>query len=130
MRLVPPTVVFVRPQAAGNMGALARVMSNFQATDLRLVGPGSAVYGGNPDDPFTKMDWAMAKRGEAILERARWFGTLEDSLVDCHWVVGTSGREVEFERGYARPIVDPESAFATGAEWQEKTGAGFRWALV
>jgi len=122
--------VFVRPQAAGNIGALCRAMSNFAAHDLRLVGPGAAVYGANPDDPFSRMDWAMAKRGENVLQKARWFATMEEALADCHLVIGTSGRNVEFERGYARPICLPEAAFSAADDWEKQTGADFTWALV
>lgn len=131
MKLNPPTLIFVRPQAAGNIGALARVMSNFGSKELRLVGT-SPVYGLNPEDPFSRMDWAMAtKRGEPIFQAARWYADMSAALTDLHLVIGTSGRAVEFERGYARPMVDPEAAFASVAAQQATVGeADFRWGLV
>ena len=139
MKLNPPIVVFVRPQAAGNIGALSRVMSNFGCRDLRLVGE-SPVYAHRPEDPFSRMDWAMATtRGVPVLRGSRWYSDLSAALAGVHLVVGTSGRSAHFERGYARSMVDPEAAFASVAEAQAKVGTGlpggneadvFTWALV
>lgn len=131
MRLNAPTIVFVRPQAAGNIGALARVMSNFGCGELRLVGE-SPVYGLDPDDPFSRMDWAMAtKRGEPVFKAKQWFKDLAAALEGMHLVIGTSGRSHHFERGYARSMVRPEDAFAAVEVAQNTVGSeGFKWALV
>jgi TrmH family RNA methyltransferase len=124
VKLSPPTVVFVRPQAPGNIGALARVMSNFGLSELRLCGADPAI-GKDPSDPFQTMDWALAKKGESILRSAQWFATLTDALHDQELVLGTSGRDLEFDKGYARPIVSPQVAFS-----QTASIAPQRWALV
>lgn len=131
MQLKAPIIVFVRPQAAGNIGALARVMSNFGCRELRLIGE-SPVYGLNPDDPFSRMDWAMAtKRGEPVLKEKRWFKDLSSALEGVHLVIGTSGRNTHFERGYARAMVRPEDAFAAVEDSQQNVGVeSFQWALV
>jgi tRNA C32,U32 (ribose-2'-O)-methylase TrmJ len=134
MQIPPPILVFVRPQAAGNLGALARVMSNFGCEDFRYVGAMPEV---NPDQPsgFSVMDWAMARKGQSILESARSFPDLTAALEGVHLVIGSSGREQEFDRGYARPHVSPSDALRTVAEWQaraeqEQPEGGFRWAFV
>ena len=128
-----PIVIFVRPQAAGNIGALARAMSNFCCPELRLVGNGP-VYPHREDDPFSKMDWAMAtKRGEELLTKARWYPTFADSLADIHLAVGSSGRHQTFPKGYARPIEGPDEVYSSVlADIQKSVAAGheFRWALV
>ncbi len=124
MKLSPPTIVFVRPQAPGNIGALARVMSNFGINDLRLCGTNPAI-GKDPNDPFQTMDWALAKKGEPILKSARWFDDLNAALVDQQLVIGTSGRDLEFDKGYARPIVSPQVAFA-----QTLAVSPQNWAIV
>ena len=125
----PPILIFVRPQAAGNIGAMARAMSNFGADQLRLVGEG-VVYAHREDDPFSKMDWAMAKRGEHILNSVKWFRSLKDALFDTGFALGTSGRNTEFERGYGRPFCNPSAACRQVAEWKEQAPENFKWALI
>jgi tRNA/rRNA methyltransferase len=125
-RIPTPVVVFVRPKAAGNIGALARVMSNFGCADLRLVGEPRE---GGMDSEFSKVDWALACRGQAALENARWYPTLAAALENVQIAIGTSGRDQEFPRGYARPGVGPEDAFATLARWEAASGP-LAWALV
>ena len=125
----PPILIFVRPQAAGNIGAMARAMSNFGADQLRLVGEG-VVYAHREDDPFSKMDWSMAKRGEHILNSVKWFRSLKDALFDTGFALGTSGRNTEFERGYGRPFCNPSAACRQVAEWKEQAPENFKWALI
>jgi tRNA C32,U32 (ribose-2'-O)-methylase TrmJ len=125
-------VIFVRPQAAGNIGALCRVMSNFGLTELRLTHK-SEWLDARPDDPFKKMDWALAKRGEPILKSSTWFADLPAALHDIHLAIGSSGRDLEFERGYARPHVAPPEAFAAVDSWAAKArseGTQFKWAFI
>jgi TrmH family RNA methyltransferase len=129
-RVQPPIVIFVRPQAPGNIGALARVMSNFGATELRLVGSGPTRNPSSPDDPFQTMDWALARRGDFILEKSIWYESLQKALSDTQLAIGSSGRDIEFERGYARPFVNPIEAYKTVLDWQKQTDIPLKWALV
>jgi TrmH family RNA methyltransferase len=140
--LTPPTVIFVRPQAPGNIGALARAMSNFGATELRLTGAGPTRKSQDNDqspDPFQVMDWALACRGDNILKNAKWYPDLDGALFDVDLVIGTSGRDVEFEKGYARPFVSPQEAMDFVASWHQEwhqknkisaESEKFKWALV
>jgi TrmH family RNA methyltransferase len=72
-------VVLVEPKDPRNIGSVARAMSNLEVSDLRLLRP----------EPF---DVEMAKGvscwGESIVENARYFQSLQDSVADAHEVVG------------------------------------------
>jgi tRNA/rRNA methyltransferase len=117
-------VIFVRPQAAGNIGALARVLSNFGSAELRLVGE-------KPEgQPFSRMDWGMACHGQPVLEAARWFPSLAAALEGLHVAVGTSGKGSPYEKGYTRPIQTPQEAFQAVQFERDRHGPTFRWALV
>lgn len=130
MQLSPPVIIFVRPQAEGNIGALARVMSNFGCRDLRLVGE-SPVFKFKEGDPFSQMDWAMAtKKGRPVFENQKWFKDLPSALADVQIAVGSSGRSVEFERGYARPMVEPAEAFAAIEKFHTEAGPDLKWAFI
>ncbi len=98
-----PIVIFVRPKAHGNVGALARVMSNFEIDELRLV---QNVRG---EDSVTRhqkdpIDWALACRGKSIIENASHFETLEAALEDVFFSVGTTARPREGDNGYTRSV--------------------------
>ena len=82
-RLARCRVVLVRPHFAGNLGAVARAMSNFGLRDLTLVAPIA-----DPASPDAQM---MATRGKEILAGARVVATLAEAVDDCAWVVATSG---------------------------------------
>jgi len=133
--LPAPVIVFTRPQAAGNIGALARAMSNFGVHELRLVGKNPAD-GRDPNDSFMTMDWALAKKGSDILNEAKWYPDIVSALHGIHVAVGTSGRDVEFERGYARPHMYPEQAFYSLQKTvevhraQNSHSETFQWSLV
>jgi|GEM_PF-1143113 len=104
-----PVVIFVRPQAAGNIGALSRVMSNFGVHELRLVGPKPGDS--DNDDAFSKMDWALACKGAPVLEAAKHYPSLAEALDGLHIALGSSGKKDNFfEQGYARPLVSPTRA--------------------
>ncbi len=122
-----PIVIFVRPQAVGNIGALSRVMANFYCQELRLVGTPPESRGST--DPFEVMDWALSKCGESVLKSAQWFSSIPEAAHDVHMLVGTSGREVEYDLGYARPLLTPRKAISHVATLCEKEPA-MKWALV
>lgn len=77
-------VVLVRTEVAGNLGATARAMANFGASDLVLVAPAAS-----PTDPEALR---RSARGEAVLRNARRVERLEEALADCHYVVATTAR--------------------------------------
>jgi tRNA/rRNA methyltransferase len=83
-------IVLVRPRNPENVGAVARVMRNFDLRDWAIVALGTH-------------DFATARRvavhAEDLLDRPRLCSTLDEAVADCAWVVGTSARTT---RGRAR----------------------------
>ncbi len=78
-------IVLVKPQFAGNMGAVSRAMKNFGLSRLILVSPGQ--------DPFSEEGRMMATSARDILERAELFSTSAEALKDFRWIAGTSARK-------------------------------------
>ncbi|MGH7949337.1 MAG: RNA methyltransferase [Candidatus Binataceae bacterium] len=76
--------VMVRPRSAGNIGSAARALKNMGFGDLRLVEPAAS----NP-----RMARAMAVHARDVLDGARRFATLADSIADCAIVAGTTCRD-------------------------------------
>jgi tRNA/rRNA methyltransferase len=76
-------VVLVRPRGSGNIGSIARVMKNFGARELAIVGTAR-----------TRSFWAraMAVHGRDILGQAKCHATLREATADCHLIVGTTAR--------------------------------------
>lgn len=91
---IPVRIVLVETSHPGNIGAVARAMKTMGLDDLRLVAPGRF-----PDDEAT----ARASGADDLLERARVFGDLPESIADCQYVVGASART----RSGRWPVMDP-----------------------
>ncbi len=89
------TIVLVRPQYAGNIGAVCRAMKNMGLTRLNLVSP--------EQDPLSAEAKMMATSAKDILQKARIFSSLEDALQDFRWIAGTSARK-GINRG---PFISP-----------------------
>lgn len=77
-------VVLVQPKGGGNVGAIARAMSHFGLSTLRLVAPHC--------DPKGVEARSMAMGAQPLLARAEHFATLREALDDCGWAVATSRR--------------------------------------
>jgi tRNA/rRNA methyltransferase len=93
-----PAIVLVRPQLGQNIGKAARAMLNFGLTDLRLVAPRDGWP--NPEA------FPAASGADALLENARLFDTVADSVADCPLVYATTVRK----RGLVLPVVTPDDA--------------------
>lgn len=77
-------VVLVRPQVAGNVGAVARAMENFGAGQLVLV---------SPERPPTHREaLERSTHGEHRLHSARVVNTLEEALEGAVFAIGASRR--------------------------------------
>jgi TrmH family RNA methyltransferase len=68
-------VVLLRPEVAGNVGAVARLMKNFELNDLVLVVPKA--------DPWCAEARQRATHGEPILESARIVAGIDQALAGC-----------------------------------------------
>ena len=77
-------VVLVRPQVAGNVGSVARVMENLGAGELVLVAPQA--------DPTSREALARSTRGEHRLHEARIVPTLAEALAGTLYAIGASRR--------------------------------------
>ncbi len=79
----PISIVLVRTQHPGNIGAAARAMRTMGLERLVLVAP--------EHFPHREAN-ALAAGADAVLEQARVVETLEDALAECRWVMGCTAR--------------------------------------
>jgi tRNA/rRNA methyltransferase len=93
-----PIVILVEPQLGDNIGAAARAMANFGLSQLRLVKP--------RDGWPNRRAWVAASGADRILDEAKLFDTVEQSIADCTYVLATTARA----HGQAKPVIGPEEA--------------------
>lgn len=107
-------VVLVNTSHPGNIGGAARAMKNMGLSRLVLV---------DPEDFPSVEALARASGADDILESAQVVGTLEEALVGCSLVLGTSARD----RRIPWPLLDPRECGKTSVE---QVQAGGEVALV
>src|SRR3974390_2296611 len=73
-------VVLVETRNPLNIGAVARVMSNFGARHLRVVNPYEVAF----------REARSAMGGARLLQSAEVYKSLADAIADCGLVVGTT----------------------------------------
>src|SRR4029434_6470580 len=88
------TIILVRPQSPGNIGAAARAMHNMGLDRLTLVAPEHFPH------PEARM---MARHAEHLLHQAVVYDSPTAAVATCHWLVGTSARR----REYRHPPLTP-----------------------
>ncbi len=88
------TIILVRPQTPGNIGAAARAMHNMGLHRLALVAPAHFPH------PEARM---LACHAEPLLEQAVVYDSVAAAIASCHWLVGTSARR----REYRKPPLTP-----------------------
>lgn len=91
-------VILVQPKNEGNVGAVARTMKNFGASDLVLVQP----------CPIGDEARKRAMHGIDLLERARHASSLEEAVKGADLLVATSGIDTSSEKHFARIAVTPK----------------------
>lgn len=106
-------VVLVSPKFSGNLGMVARAMTNTAIGDLRLVAPRAEI---------NKEAYQMAPTGARLLDTARLHDTLYEAVADCGIVLGTTRRRGVIRRN----VLSPEEA----AEMLGEALRGNRAALV
>jgi tRNA (cytidine32/uridine32-2'-O)-methyltransferase len=77
-------IVLVNTSHPGNIGGVARAMKNMGLTQLYLVEP--------KDFPSDQAQWRAANAMD-VLAGAKVVATLDEAILDCGLVVGTSARE-------------------------------------
>jgi len=95
-------VVLVEPGNEGNVGAIARVMKNFDADDLALVRP----------CPIGAEARRRAMHGIHVLEAARVVETVEAAVEGADLIVGTSAIDTKSEKRFARIAARPRELAA------------------
>jgi len=95
-------VVLVEPKNEGNVGAVARAMKNFGASDLAVVNP----------CPLGSEARQRAMHGVDILEDATIVADFDAAIQGADLIVGTSGIATASEKRFARIAVHPRD-FAT-----------------
>lgn len=102
-------VVLVGTSHPGNIGGAARAMKNMGLVQLVLVDP--------QDFPSADAD-ARASGASDILQAAQVVGTLEEALIGCRLVLGTSARD----RHIPWPMLEPRECGVAACE-QAQQGA-------
>ncbi len=107
-------VVLVNTSHAGNIGGAARAMKNMGLSRLVLV---------DPEDFPSPNAVARASGATDILDSAQVVATLEEALVGCSLVLGTSARD----RRIPWPLLDPRECASVSVE---QAASGGEVALV
>ena len=77
-------LILVEPNGPLNVGSVARLCSNFEVEELRIVSPKC--------DIFSLEAKKMALKGQKYLDHCKIFDSLEKAIFDCDLVLATSGR--------------------------------------
>jgi len=77
-------VILVEPNGPLNVGSVARLCSNFEVEELRIVSPKC--------DIFSLEAKKMALKGQKFLEHCKLFDNLEKAIFDCDLVLASCGR--------------------------------------
>ena len=77
-------VILVEPNGPLNVGSVARLCSNFEVDELRIVSPKC--------DIFSIEAKKMALKGQKFLDHCKIFDNLEKAILDCDLVLASSGR--------------------------------------
>ena len=77
-------VILVEPNGPLNVGSVARLCSNFDVDELRIVSPKCNIYSLEAKK--------MALKGQKFLENCKIFDDLESAIFDCDLVLASCGR--------------------------------------
>lgn len=90
-----PVVILSAPQMGENIGAVARIMSNFGVDELRIVNPRD----GWPNEKAQ----AISAHGSFVLDQAKIYDSLQDAIADRNIVYGTAS----LERFMVKSVITP-----------------------
>ena len=77
-------LILVEPNGPLNVGSIARLCSNYEVDELRIVSPKC--------DIFSLEARKMALKGQKYLNACKIFDNLENAIFDCDLVIASSGR--------------------------------------
>jgi tRNA/rRNA methyltransferase len=92
------SIVLVEPKVAGNIGAVARAMLNFDMDDLVLIKPCE-----RGQESFSR-----AMHADKVLKMARVYDDLGKALKGYNFIVGTSDTSTQVDRKHLRKAVTPK----------------------
>lgn len=96
--MTTPVIILIRPQLAENIGAVARVMSNFGFSSLRIVAPRPNLN--------TDVMAALAANGRYILQNMVHYTTLNEAVTDLNHLFATAANA----RNMHKEVLTPRDA--------------------
>lgn len=108
-----PVFILIRPQMGENIGAVARAMSNFGLSELRIVAPRD----GWPNKKASE----MAAGGLSIIENAKIYPDFASSMADIHVAYATTARP----RDMVKRALPPEIAMQEVASIHQASKVAF-----
>lgn len=106
----PPIIVLSKPQMGENIGAVARIMSNFGLTDLRIISPRD----GWPNEKAQ----AMAAHGSSVIKNAKIFLNLNDAIQDVNLLFATASAK----RFMVKDVIPPKEMHLHGLYSDNQVG--------
>ncbi|MHA1673796.1 MAG: RNA methyltransferase [Promethearchaeota archaeon] len=105
------SIILIRTENSGNMGAVARIMKNFNCSELILINPLT--------DPRNKTAFGFAMHADDVLSKAQvihldsktYLENLKAFLGQFHAVIGTSAQGIAFKNITRIPVFLPEFDF-------------------
>lgn len=98
-----PVVILSNPQMGENIGAVARIMSNFGVEELRIV---------NPRDEWpNEKAYSMSAHGSFILDSAQIYDNLNDAIADRTFIYGTASLDRVMVKQVIAPWEMPQDIF-------------------
>ena len=89
------TLILVAPQMGENIGAVARAMGNFGASQLRIV---------NPRDGWPNAAaQTMAAHALPIIQQAEVFDSVAAAIADCTQVAAATARQRDMQKPHYTP---------------------------
>ncbi len=107
-----PCVILMSPFLDANVGSVSRTMLNFGLHDLRIVNPRC--------DILSEAARTLAVGSVELLENAKIFNTLQESIADLHKVIVTTRRDRYINQTVCSPreavthMVTPTNDIKTG----------------
>ena len=90
-------IILVEPSGALNVGSIARLCSNFNVDQLRIVSPKCDIYSLEAKK--------MALKGINFIEECSIYESIVDSISDCDLVLATCGR-INYPKKYEQDCLE------------------------
>ncbi len=88
--------IIIEPEGSMNIGAIARVLKNFNIKKLHIVNPQCDIK--------NTESYMFAKHAKELLEKAKIYPDVESATKGCNYIVGTTGIVQRFKKTFRTPI--------------------------